>query len=105
MVDAKFPHKGQQGDSCLGLSDQIESKEQGGQWRLGGFHDCVCGKARLLATLPTLVPHKSLAIDQAVLPLSATRTDEALRPTRLFESGLTILLCAIDLHELGQGHP
>jgi hypothetical protein len=58
-----------------------------------------------MAAVPTLVPLEATAIDQAMLLLSAMGTEKPVWPTSLLKSGLTFLLCAVELHELGQRHP
>jgi hypothetical protein len=58
-----LPHQGQQGNASLGLSNEIESKESGCQWQLGGLHDCASGEGRLMAAMPTLVPLEMAAIE------------------------------------------
>ena len=58
-----------------------------------------------MAAMPTLIPLETAAIDQTMLLLSAAGTDETFGPASLFESGLALLLGAIELHELGQRHP
>ena len=58
-----------------------------------------------MPAVPTLVPLETAAIDQTMLLLSAAGTDETFGPASLFESGLALLLGAIELHELGQRHP
>jgi hypothetical protein len=58
-----------------------------------------------MAAMPTLVPHETVAIDQAMLLLSAAETNETFGPASLFESGLAVLLCPVELHKLGQRHP
>jgi hypothetical protein len=55
--------------------------------------------------MPTLVPLETAAIDPTMLHLSAAGTDETSGPTSLFESGLALLLGAVQLEELGKGHP
>jgi hypothetical protein len=58
-----------------------------------------------MAAMPTLIPLETAAIDQTMLLLSAAGTDETFGPASLFESGLALLLGAVQLHELGKGHP
>lgn len=99
-----MPHESKRGNASLGLSDQVESKEPGGQWQLGGLHDSAGGEGRLMAARPTLVPLERPAIDQAMFLLCAAGTDEPFWPTSLLQSGLTLLLDAIEIYELGHGH-
>ena len=58
-----------------------------------------------MAATPTLVPLEAPAIDQAMFLLFAAGTDETFWPASLLESGLALLLGAVELHELGQRHP
>jgi hypothetical protein len=44
-------------------------------------------------------------INQAMLFLPASRTDKPLWPTNLLKGGLALLFCAVELDELGKGHP
>ena len=58
-----------------------------------------------MSALSTLIPLMTSSINQAMLFLSASRTYKPLWPTSLLKGGLALLFCAIELHELGKGHP
>ena len=58
-----------------------------------------------MATLSALIPLKASSINQAMLFLSASRADEPLWPTSLLKGGLALLFRAVQLYELGKGHP
>ena len=53
----------------------------------------------------TWIPLEATALDQAMLLLFAAGTEETFWPASLLESGLALLLGAVELHELGQRHP
>ena len=53
----------------------------------------------------TWIPLEATALDQAMLLLFAAGTDEAFRPTSRLESGLTLLLGAVELYDLQQRYP
>jgi hypothetical protein len=48
-----------------------------------------------MAAVPTLVPLEATAIDQAMLLLFTTGSENHFGPTSLLKSGLTFLLCAV----------
>ena len=58
-----------------------------------------------MSALSTLIPLMTSSINQAMLFLSASRTYKPLWPTSLLKGGLALLFCAVELHELGKGHP
>ena len=72
---------------------------------LGDLHDCFFGKRRLMTASLGLIPLEAVAINKSMLFRSPSRTDESLRTASLFESGLALFFRAVELHELGKGHP
>ena len=58
-----------------------------------------------MSALSTLIPLMASSINQAMLFLSASRTYKPLWPTNLLKGGLALLFCAVELDELGKGHP
>ena len=58
-----------------------------------------------MSALSTLITLMTPSINQAMLILSASRTYKPLWPTSLLKGGLALLFCAVELHELGKGHP
>lgn len=57
-----------------------------------------------MAALTELITLVATSTNQAMPFLSASRTDEFLRPTSLLKRCLALLFCAVELHELRKGH-
>ncbi len=51
---------------------------------------------------PALIALVAPATDKPILVSITTRTTETIRPTRLLQGSLTLLLGSVELHELGQ---
>jgi hypothetical protein len=58
-----------------------------------------------MAALSTLISLVASSINQAMLFRSTSRTDKLLWPTSLLKGGLSLLFRAVELHDLGKGHP
>ena len=59
----------------------------------------------LMTAAPALIAHVAPAMDQPVLLALTAVVTETLRPARLLQSGLAILLGAVELGELGKRQP
>jgi len=57
-----------------------------------------------MAALLTLIPLVLAPMNQGMLLLTAPRTTESLRPASCLKGCLALLLSAVELQELGQGH-
>jgi len=92
----------QRGDASLGLADQIEGKEPGGQRQLGGLHDRAGRDRGLMAAAAALIALEPPAVDKPMLLAIAAGTAEPIRPTSLLQGSLTLLLGAVEPLEVRQ---
>ena len=86
----------QRGDPGFGLADQVKGQKPGGQRQFGGLHDRASRKRGLMAAVPALIALEPAAIDQPMLMAIAAGTAEPIRPARLLQSSLTLLLSAVE---------
>ena len=92
----------QRGDASLGLADQIEGQELGGQRQFRGLHDRASRERGLMATGSTLITFEEATVD-VPMPLAIIAwTEEPIGPARLLQSSLTLLLAAVEPLELRQ---
>ena len=92
----------QRGDASLGLADQIEGQEPGRQRQFGGLHDRASRERGLMAAGAALITLEAAAVDEPMLLAIAAGTAEPIRPARLLQSSLTLLLGAVEPLELRQ---
>jgi hypothetical protein len=103
VLHAQVAAELQRGDPSLGLADQVKGQKPGGQWQLGGLHDCAGRERGLMDAVATLITLKPPAIDQSMLLTIAAGSAEPIGPARLLQSSLTLLIDAIEPLELRQG--
>ena len=92
----------QRGDPGFGLTDQIEGQEPGGQRQFCGLHDRASCERGLMAAGAALIALESAAVDEPMLMAIAAGTAEPIRPARLLQSSLTLLLSAVEPLEVRQ---
>ena len=72
------------------------------RYRLGRLQDGSGREGGLMAAAPALIALVAPAMDQSVLLAITAGATETIRPARLLQGGLAILLGAVELDELGQ---
>lgn len=92
----------QRGDASLGLADQIEGQEPGGQRQFCGLHDRASRERGLMAAGAALITLEAAAVDEPMLLAIAAGTAEPIGPARLLQSSLTLLLGAVEPLEAWQ---
>ena len=92
----------QRGDPSFGLADQVKGQKPAGQRQFGRLHDRAGRKCGLMAAMATLIALEPPAIDQLILMGLAVGTAEPIRPARLLQGSLTLLLGAVEPQEFRQ---
>lgn len=103
VFDAQVAAELQRGDPGFGLADQVKGQKPGGQRQFGGLHDRASCQRGLMAAVATLIALEPPAIDQPMDIAIAAGTAEPIRPARLLQGCLTLLLSAVEPLELRQG--
>jgi hypothetical protein len=82
VAHAQVPLEGQRRNACLGLADEVDGQEPGGQRHLGVFHQGAVGGLGLKSAAVALVELAGALHHKVVLRAGALREAKALRPTR-----------------------
>ena len=100
VFDAQVSAELQRRDPRLGLANQIEGQEQGGQRQLGRLHDRAGREGGLKAAVAALIGLVPPAVDEAMLLAISARATEPIRPLSLLQNSLKLHLAAVEPLEL-----
>ena len=101
----ELAHQGERRDACLGLADEVDGEEPGGERELGAVHQRARRGRGLMAAGGTLQQHSAATRDAAAARRATLRAAETLRPAQPLERRCALRLAAVLAHELTQRHP
>ena len=104
VAHAELALERQRRQARLGLADQIDGQEPGGQRQLGVLHQAARGQRGLVPAGDALEQVAGAVADHVVRLAVAARTAEAPRPTCSLQRLGAVRLRAEAAKELGQGH-
>ena len=102
VVDAQMAAELKRGDTRFGLTDQVKRQKPCRQGQLGCLQDRAGCDRGLMAAGSALITLEPPSVNQAMLPTIAAGAAEAIGPTGLLQSRLTLLLSAVEPLELRQ---